>query len=66
MEALVFSAWLSIDAMDGKGGRLGGGLSEVDMGGRPGGVVSSKWIEKAALIFNVQTQAGSSKTLSLW
>jgi hypothetical protein len=41
MEALVFSAWVSIDATDGKGGRLGGGLSEVDVGGRPRGAVSS-------------------------
>jgi hypothetical protein len=46
MEALVFSAWVSIDATDGKGGRLGGGLSEVDVGGRPRGVVSSKWTER--------------------
>jgi len=36
MEALVFSAWVSVDAMDGEGGRLGGGLSEVDVGGQEG------------------------------
>jgi hypothetical protein len=66
MEALVFSAWVSVDAMDGEGGRLGGGLSEVDVGGWLRGVVSSKRTEKAALNFDVLGQAGSSKTFSSW
>jgi hypothetical protein len=46
MEALVFSAWVSVDVMDGEGGRLCGGLSEVDVGGRPRGVVSSNGQKK--------------------